>query len=280
MRIAVIGEAAVDRYLQQQCLYVGGIGLNFAVYAKRSGAEQVSMISCVGDEGLGDWVLTTLATAGIDTSHVAILPGKTTTCDIVVTAAAERIFPPGGYQSNVLDQLEISTAAHAFIGTHDIAVTQWQGTDSDELLAQFLQLPRRVKRVVDFGDWTAGRRQHVPAPLDALDLAFFSGDQATVDLLQPLARQTSCLIVVTLGAGGSVALTSPQPQVQPALAVEQVVDSTGCGDAFQAAFTVNYFQDGNVATALAQGAQQAAQVLQHLGAFRQEPRTMGVISLA
>lgn len=274
MRIAVIGEVAIDRYLQQQQLFVGGIGLNFAVYAKRNGAEHVAMVGCVGDEALGRWVLDTLAAEGIDTSHVTTLAGKSTTCDIVVTATAERIFPAGGYHSNVLAQLQITPATQQFISTHDIAVTQWQGGDSNALLRQFLQLPRQVKRVVDFGDWSAGRLRSLPAPLDMLDLAFFSGDQTTVELLAPLARETACLIVVTLGAGGSVALCGSALHVQPAMAVDQVVDSTGCGDAFQAAFTTSYFRNGDIRAALARGAEQAAEVLQHFGSFRQEPRPL------
>ncbi len=274
MRIVVIGEVAIDRYVKQNLLFVGGIGLNFAVYAKQSGAEQVAMVGCVGDEALGAWVLATLATTGIDTSHVAVLAGKTTTCEIVVTEAAERFFPPGGYHSNVLDQLQLTATAQQFISSYAIAATQWQGAGSDALLAQFLQLPRQVKRVVDFGDWRAGGALPLLTTLDALDLAFFSGDQTTFEFLAPLARQTPCLIVVTLGAGGSVALTAPQPHYQPALGVDQVVDSTGCGDAFQAAFTTSYFRDGDIPCALKRGAQQAAQVLQHFGAFRQEPRPL------
>jgi fructoselysine 6-kinase len=58
---------------------------------------------------------------------------------------------------------------------------------------------------------------------------------------------------------------------QAAIQVDNPVDSTGCGDAFQAAFTVNYFRDGIVAAALHQGAIQAARVLNHFGAFDQIP---------
>ena len=233
------------------------------------------MVGCVGDEALGAWVLATLATTGIDTSHVAVLAGKTTTCEIVVTDAAERFFPPGGYHSNVLDQLQLTATAQQFISSYDIAATQYQGASSDALLAQFLQLPRQVKRVVDFGDWATGQPKPLArTTLDALDLAFFSGDEATVEFLQPLARQTNCLIVVTLGAGGSVALTTPHPQWQPAIPVDKLVDSTGCGDAFQAAFTVSYFRDGTIPAAMLRGANQAAKVLQHFGSFRQESRTV------
>lgn len=275
MRIVVIGEAAIDRYLRQQQLYVGGIGLNFAVHAKQCGAETVAMVSCVGDEPLGRWVVETLTSKGIDTSQIVFLPGKTASCAIEVTAAAERFFPAGGYHLNVLSQLRLTPSIQQFISTHEIAVTQFADDYPADLAAQFLQLPRRVKRVVDFGNWAGGRRQPpTPATLDALDLAFFSGDATTVELLEPLARQTSCLIVVTLGAGGSVALTAFHTHVQPAITVDKLVDSTGCGDAFQAAFTTGYFRDGDIAAALLCGAQQAAAVLQHFGSFRQEPRTL------
>jgi len=53
---------------------------------------------------------------------------------------------------------------------------------------------------------------------------------------------------------------------QPAVPVELPVDSTGCGDAFQSAFTVSYWRDHDVRRALRCGAEQAARVIQHLGA--------------
>lgn len=271
MRIVVIGEAAIDRYVRQGCLFVGGIGLNFAVHAKQRGAEAVAMVSCVGDEPLGRWVVATLAEQGINTEHVALLPGQTASCEIEVNAAGERFFPAGGYHLNVLRHLQLTPEIAKFVGTYEIAVTQFAEDYPASLATQFLQLPRHVKRVVDFGDWAAGRQQPLPlATLDAIDLAFFSGDETTIALLTPYAAQTSCLIVVTLGAAGSVALTAPHPQFQPAIVIDKIVDSTGCGDAFQAAFTTSYFGDGDVAAALLQGAERAAQVLQHFGAFPQE----------
>ena len=55
--------------------------------------------------------------------------------------------------------------------------------------------------------------------------------------------------------------------MQPAVDVKKIVDTTGCGDAFQAAFTVSYFKDGDIRKALKAAAQQAAKVIQHYGAF-------------
>ncbi|MEM7127533.1 MAG: PfkB family carbohydrate kinase [Chloroflexota bacterium] len=274
MKIVSVGEITIDRYLNQNLSFVGGIGLNFAVQAKRGGAESASMVSCVGDGPLGTWVLETLEKEEVDTTNLAVLAGKTAEIDIEVNDDGERFFPPCGYRANVLNQFHLTEAAKHFICQHDLVTTQYDGEAADSLAMQLIELPTNtIKRVLDFGDWSAGRQKALsPATLNSIDLAFFSGDEETVKRLEPLAEQSNCLIVVTLGAAGSLALIPSGSIFQPALDVEQIVDTTGCGDAFQAAFSLSYFLNGAVPMALRRGAEQAAQVLQHFGAFSQEPR--------
>jgi fructoselysine 6-kinase len=270
MNIVSIGEITIDRYLRQALTFVGGISLNFAVNAKRSGADKVSLISCVGDGPGGALVLETLAREQIDSSHVAVLAGETAVCEINVYDNADRVFPDGGYLVNVLSQLHLTDETRAFINQHDILVTLLNEALPDSMMNQVLHSAHDgCKRVIDFGDWSNGKRKSVTnETFDKIDLAFISGDEATVNDMLPLAERVNCLIVVTLGAEGSVALTPHGVLSQAAIEVETAIDSTGCGDAFQAAFTVNYFRDGNIANALHEGATQAARVLKHYGAFK------------
>ena len=271
MKIVSVGEITIDHYLKQNLSFVGGISLNYAVNAKRCGAEHVSLVSCVGNGPAGAWVLETLDQEQVDHSHVAVLEGKTAEIDIEVFDNAERVFPAGGYRANVLSRLQLTDSIATFINQHDILVTPYDGHKLQSLTNQLLQLPRdKGKKVVDFGDWSRGHPKKVTIEtFNNIDLAFFSGDEATVVDLLPVAERMECLIVVTLGAAGSVALTADGVIAQSAIQVDAPVDSTGCGDAFQAAFTVNYFRDGNVAKALHRGATQAASVLKHYGAFNQ-----------
>ncbi|HFC12674.1 MAG TPA: hypothetical protein ENJ56_07505, partial [Anaerolineae bacterium] len=160
--------------------------------------------------------------------------------------------------------------ALAFIQTHDVLVCRYDIAYSNagfDLL--ILKLPFAGKRVADFGDWFdyAGEHERIFGYLDQLDLAFISGDWETVDVFRPISTHCHAQLIITLGAQGSVALSNGQLIHQPALPVAQIIDTTGCGDAFQAAFTVNYFQSSNLRTALLAGATQAAQTLQHLGAI-------------
>jgi fructoselysine 6-kinase len=271
MKIVSVGEITIDRYLRQNLSFVGGISLNFAVNAKRSGADKVSLVSCVGNGPEGAWVLETLAREQVDSSHVAVLEGKTAEIDIDVYDNAERVFPAVGYRANVLNRLRLTKAIEAFINRHDILVMGYDGHKPESLTNQLLHLPRdNGKRVVDFGDWSTGHKKELTTEtFNHIDLAFFSGDEATLMNLLPLAETLECLLVVTMGAAGSVAFTPHGVLAQSAIQAGKPVDSTGCGDAFQAAFTVNYFRDGNIAAALSQGAFRAARVLNHYGAFKQ-----------
>jgi fructoselysine 6-kinase len=102
---------------------------------------------------------------------------------------------------------------------------------------------------------------------EKLTIVFISGDYDLVENIRLLSRSTNCLIVITLGAEGSAALIKGEPVFQPSFTVTEIVDSTGCGDAFQAAFTISYWREKDVRRALESGSRQAATVLQHYGAI-------------
>src|SRR5262245_44012674 len=97
MRIVAVGECTRDRYLGLGVDSVGGISLNFAVHARRSGASTVALVSCIGGDDAGAAAAETLVREGIDTAHLHRLPGRTATQVIELGAGGERIFPRGGY---------------------------------------------------------------------------------------------------------------------------------------------------------------------------------------
>jgi fructoselysine 6-kinase len=269
MKIVSVGEITIDHYLNLNRSFVGGISLNFAIHAKRAGAEQVSLVSRVGTGEDGRRVLSKLAVEGVDASHVIAVKGKTAQIDIENLSGGERIFPEGGFHRNVLEHFQLSPADQVFIRGHDILVTLFEGFRPGSVFDQLTrQFDFEGTILVDFGPWPAGEEafpRTIPL-IKAVDLAFISGDHAVVEALLPLSRQLATLIVVTMGPEGSAALVDGHRLFQPAEPVPLPLDSTGCGDAFQAAFCVAYFRTGDIRHALQQGAAQAAAVLQHYGA--------------
>lgn len=274
MKIACVGECTVDKYLnlaEPDAIsdYVGGISLNFAVHAKQCGAEQVSLVSCIGDDAAGQTIVERLSRKGIDTSHLSMQSGRTAQQKIRLLKNGERIFPSGGFDAGVLAQFRLSSEALGFIAGHDIlAVPVYPQIEHifEQVTTGFAFSGQRVTDFLDGSD-SPDIASKIEAALDYLDLVFISGTAETVDLLRPLSRRYQGLIIVTLGAEGSVAMGQGIARHQPAIRTGPPIDTTGCGDAFQAAFTVTYFRTGNVAAALLRGAQQATIVLGHYGAI-------------
>ena len=270
MKLVSIGEATADYYPATNHTLVGGISLNYAVHVKRCGADQVAFVSRVGDDANGELIRRRLEQEQVDTSHLAERRGKSAVCTIELRANGDRYFPPGGYHANVLTGFKLNSAELTFIQQHDIAASHYSIAFSQIAFNQVMRdLNFDGKRVADFGDWADYKGQHpqIFPYLDLVDLAFISGDEETIAAFRPIASQTKAQLVITLAEQGSVALCDGNIITQPATPVEKIVDTTGCGDAFQAAFTVAYFRTGDVQVALAAGANHAAKTLQHVGAI-------------
>lgn len=266
LKIVSIGECTIDHYIELNKQFVGGISLNFAVHSKRSGAENVSLISRIGKEDESR-ILQKLASEKVDSSHVKTLDGSTARQNILLTSHGDRIFPAGGYDPGVLEDFQLNEDEIQFVQTHNILASSIF-LQLEPLFRKVISLPFNGWRVADFLDLADYRKDLsvVEQLIGQLAIAFISGDHDLVETLRPLSRTTNCLIVITLGADGSTALIKGEPIFQPSFQIDKLVDSTGCGDAFQAAFTVSYWRERDLQRALESGAKQAATVIQHLGA--------------
>lgn len=268
MKLVAVGECTIDHYVNQHIEAVGGISLNYAVNARRCGATRVGLVTCTGDDPGAALVHAKLNQELVESDHVHCLPGPTGTQAIIMAAGGERIFPPGGYSAGVMADFRITADDLAYIREFEIVAVPYfrqiehifQAVMLDPLLRAW-----RVADLLDGADCGPGLINLRPL-LSILDLAFISSSQASVEQIAQLVLGTNCLIVVTHGPDGSTALAGAERHFQPAVAVAQAIDTTGCGDAFQAAFTIEYARSRTIQAALAAGAAQAARVIGHYGA--------------
>ena len=269
MKVVAVGECTIDRYPALGAERVGGISLNFAVHAREAGAESVMLVSCTGDDRAAASVRHRLATSGIDASRVHERPGATASQRIELAADGERVFPPGGYDPGVLADFRLDAADLAAIRDADVvAVPVFR--QLMPLVESVVCEPRpRMLRVADLldGEDLGAAFAGLDPLLDEFDLLFLSGAPALVDTLADRTRDARGMLVLTHGAAGATALVRGERTFVPAEPVPRAecVDSTGCGDAFQAACTVHLARGSDVGTALRAGAQRAARVIRHLG---------------
>ncbi len=270
MKLVAVGECTRDRYLGRDIETVGGISVNFAVMARRSGAEEAAVVSCAGTDAAGEAIRAKLAREGVDATRIHRLPGRTASQAIRVTQGGERVFPPGGYDPGVLAQYRLDRDDLAFIGDFEVVAVPWFRQIAHLFWPAIEAAAPGATRVADLldGEDLGPDLAGIDSLLDRLDLLFISGDEETVRRVTARSRQSATVVVVTHGADGSSALAHGRRYLEPAVAVplEHRLDTTGCGDAFQAAFTVDYFRRRDIGSALRAGARAAAQVIRHLGA--------------
>lgn len=249
----------MDLYVDQGLEFVGGNALNVATQCRRSGVERVAVVGAVGADAYAEPILAHLHAEVIDASHVYRLEGATATHKLYLTDG-DRQDPPDAWQGGVFDVFRPSAADWVFVNTFDVAAI---GAGDPNFATAVAQLAPHVRLVADFLDTRDFDR--LERYSDRITVAVLSARREDVERARILSAEHPVLILITLGAEGSVALWQGEAHVQPALPVANVVDTTGCGDAFQGAFIVSWFQDFDIGKALQAGAEAAAHTLTHFG---------------
>jgi fructoselysine 6-kinase len=263
VRIAAIGEVGADVYLPEGERVLGGISANFARSALRAGAD-VGLFATIGDDETGRFLRAELARLGLD-AHVRTMPGPSATQRIELPASGERVFC--GWTAGVLRDYRLDRADTEAIAAFDVAAMPYSASQRP-LFEQLLSI-RGPAMVADFSQDAADDDPDRPdlwiAPwASRLSVAFVGGRPSFLDALRTLSRASDLLVVLTVGADGAFALDRGRVLHQPTLATT-IVDTTGCGDAFQAGFTTAHFGGASIEDALRAGAEQAAWVAARVG---------------
>ncbi|MBN2394568.1 MAG: carbohydrate kinase family protein [Anaerolineae bacterium] len=249
----------MDLYVDQGLEYVGGNALNVATQCRRSGVERVAVVGAVGVDAYAEPILAHLRAEAIDVSHVYRLDGATATHKLYLTDG-DRQDPPDAWQGGVFDVFRLSDADWAFVNTFDVVAI---GAGDPNFATAVARLSPHAKLVADFLDTRDFDR--LERHIDRITVAVLSARREDVERARMLSAEHPVLILVTLGAEGSVALWQGEAYFQPAIPVADVVDTTGCGDTLQGAFIVSWFEDFDIGKALHAGAEAAAHTLTHFG---------------
>lgn len=219
----------------------GGKGANQAVAAARLGAT-VAMVGAVGDDANAEVALSGIIAAGLDRTHLGMVPGPTGLAIVVVDAVGENsiIVVPGANAH--VDAAFVDEAADA-IRAADVVVAQGEIPASGTVraaeltagrfvlnLAPVTALPLEVIRRADplvVNEHEAGL---VLAMLDPEREA--SQQDAHSEVARALVGAGVASVVMTLGAQGSLVVGRDTELTAVPSAPVTAVDSTGAGDAF------------------------------------------------
>jgi fructoselysine 6-kinase len=267
VRLASVGDIGTDSYVDQGIEKPGGIAFNFAIGAAKNNWE-CSLISAVGTDNAGRKLRGLLPKTVLDSSHLRQIEGETANQKIKLNPDGEKQFV--GYKIGVLAKWKLTDNDLDVIVGHD-AVFVPLSDGLENIFNSVAKLKGACTKVVDFSqdynhaDFNSANNLVTRYAPD-FDIIFVGGNQALVPCVKKLsALYPAKVFVITLGAAGSYAFYQNTKYFQKAKPAKRIVDTTGCGDAFQSAFTTSFLNDRNVSKALMHGAEQALEVISYLG---------------
>lgn len=267
MRIVSIGDTGIDQYVNLGLKKPGGIAFNFAVNVLNA-AEDASLVSVVGNDKEGEELLSLVQKLALNTAHFTKIPGKTPRQKIILEKTGERKFV--GYREGVLTNWQLSKENLIFVAKHD-AVFVPLSDGMEHIFYTIADLKADIIKIADFSqDYEFAdfdkKENVITKYCKYFDVNFVGATEKQLPLLESLSREyPEKVFVLTLGGKGSVGFLHGEKFVQPANNIKHMVDSTGCGDAFQASFLVNYLKTHNIQLSLQYAAEQAGFVTQYVG---------------
>lgn len=256
LKITALTTCCVDLYPELDQVYVGGNSLNFATQCIRSGIKDVSVIGAVGDDQFAPLIEQHLDQCAIDRTRLYRMNAKTASNKIFIDEQGDRYFKADSWNGGAFDVFRLSEDDWKHLEERHIVAMPGGDPNLTDLLKR--RNDQHVV-VVDFMDYLP--LEFVAQRIDGLDIAFISARDEMLDDLNALATKSGKMIVATLGAKGSIAFWNNTSYFQEAEKADEIVDTTGCGDAFQAAFTIEWVQSKDIKKALRAGSLAAKHVL-------------------
>jgi 5-dehydro-2-deoxygluconokinase len=285
-----LGRLGVDLYAQQVgarledvssfAKYLGGSSANIAFGTARLGLKS-SMLSRVGDDHMGRFLVESLAREGCDTSGIKVDPERLTAM-VLLGLKDRETFPLVFYRENCADMaLRAEDISETYIASSKALLITGTHFSTDGVYKASIQAldyaeKHNVKRVLDIDYrpvlWgVAGKAdgetrfvasqnvsQHVQTILSRFDLIVGTEEEFLIaggaeDLLTALRnvrRLSAATLVVKLGPQGctvihgAIAARLEDGVIYPGVQV-QVLNVLGAGDAFMSGFLSGWLEDAS-----------------------------------
>ena len=272
LRVESIPEGSAGALVDTIRVSPAGTAGGTGVVLSKLGAD-VHSIGAVGNDPIGDTLVGLLARDGIDTSRLVRKPDAQTSASVLpVRPNGDRpawhcVGANGSLTLEDIDLASVPDLGHVHLGGPEFL----GGPAAGELLAAAHELGCTTSVDVlapgdpDMLGWIADCLPHVDylLPNDEQVLGF-TGKQSLAEGARELVAAGAGCVAVTQGARGALVVTAEEELEVPAYAVE-VVDTTGCGDAFSAGFLRGRSLGLDLRSSAELGCATAAQVAQGIG---------------
>jgi sugar/nucleoside kinase (ribokinase family) len=232
--------------LQDLHVHPGGSAANSAITLNQLGSK-ASLLAAVGADPVGKMLLASLKHHGISSGQVSVIPGCKTSMSVVlrVPSGEKSILTYRG-ANDFLSKRGFNP--QSIQGSDVVILTSLPSASNYQLFLQILKVAEKQHKLVAFApsiSMLTARKKELATLHERFDLAIMNTEEAEAytaskNIKSAIHRLPGKVKVVTDASNGAYALAGGQLLHVPAAKVK-VVDTTGAGDSFTAAFAHYYF---------------------------------------
>lgn len=289
--LLAVGEVLVDLISKEEAdsfieadnfeRYFGGSPANIAMNLARFGKKS-ALISRVGYDGLGDYLIKRLEEAGVITDTISVDRDNNTTVIMVTRSRKSPSFIAYRGAEKFIDSDEIEEEDIIKSKIIHLSTFALSAPESRRAIEKIINIARDQKKIISLdpnyrpqlwegrGDGIEYIKNLLPKvdiikpSLDDAEALFGRGDAESY--IKSFHDSGCRLVILTQGANGLVVSTGDKVKHFDSLATE-VVDTTGAGDAFWSGFYIGVISGYSLELAVQLGNSVAAEVIKEVGAI-------------
>lgn len=265
IKIVAMSTICADVFDDTGEIRLGGEALNFAMTISKYSHVGISLMGAVGNDCIAQKAIKCIKERKtIDMSCVHVIDnGKTATNRIYHDSEGNRYFKKDSWDGGVYQTFKLSDIDKKKLQEADIVFINYYSPNFQDVFD--LKLEYGYQMAVDFD--VVRNFVELEKIIERIDFIFFSGDEQTLTVLRKWSKLYDGIFNATLAEKGSVTFYNGREYYADAIPVEKIVDTTGCGDSYHAAFLASYLNNHNIDMAMEEGSLVASNTLTFLGGF-------------
>lgn len=264
IRLTALPCLCADVFYGTDTIRPGGEALNFAAHASRFRDIDVTLLGVVGKDKYAEAIMEAISKLDIDKSHIRI-DGRYPTANNMtyLTVSGDRYYKDDSWNGKILDNLVLNDTEIKVLSESDVVFVHFWAS----CFSQVIELKKTLgfKLAVDFDVYRDFSDMERYAPY--VDFFMISGSEELLPRFRKLSDKYHCLFNMSLAEHGSVTYFNGQEFRVQAVKVENIIDTTGCGDSYHAGFVCSYMLGNDIEKAMNVGSEIAAETLKHYGGF-------------
>ena len=242
----------------------GGEALNFAAHASHFKDIDVTLLGVVGKDKYAEAIMDSISRLDIDKSYIRIDERYQTANNMTyLTAKGDRYYKDDSWNGKILDNIILNDDEIRILSESDVVFVHFWASCFSHVVE--LKKTSGFKLAVDFDVYRDLTDMERLSPY--IDFFMISGSEELLPKFRELSYKYDCLFNISLAERGSVTYFKGQEFRVQAVKVDNVIDTTGCGDSYHAGFVCSYMLEKDIEKAMNLGSEIAAETLKYYGGF-------------